>query len=302
MPEQMESSGALAEKIAEILVRWPLYRLYVYLEKQCHVSEAAGYGGLNRYALLPERIRMFCNHAKCGYDTLWELSSAKVYFGNDLINTREYECRNCGANTVHYCFVWQEDKGGNVFVKVGQYPELEERVPEALEQTLDGVDLKFYKNALRMRNFNLGVAAMAYMRRIIENRMNDMLEILHESAIAHNAPTRLLARHEAMMKEKRFSDKIDYAGELLPVSLRPSGKPNPMAILHELASEGLHAKSDEECVDIFDSCRRTFEYVFGKLRIETEDAKNFVKEMAGLAEKKAKRTTDKEAPNPASGL
>jgi len=171
-------------------------------------------------------------------------------------------------------------------VKVGQYPELEERVPEALEQALDGVDLKLYRNALRMRNFNLGVAAVAYMRRIIENRMTDMLEILHESARAHNAPAELLERHQAMKNEKRFSEKIDYAGELLPSSLRPSGKPNPMAILHELASEGLHAKSDEECVDIFDSCRRTFEYVFGKLRIETEDAKNFVKEMAGLAEKK----------------
>jgi hypothetical protein len=65
-----------------------------------------------------------------------------------------------------------------------------------------------------------------------------------------------------------------------------------MAILHELASDGLHAKSDEQCVDIFDSCRRTFEYVFGKLRIETEDARNFVKEMANLAEKKNKGTAD----------
>jgi hypothetical protein len=61
-----------------------------------------------------------------------------------------------------------------------------------------------------------------------------------------------------------------------------------MAILHELASDGLHTKSDEACVAIFDACRRTFEYVFGKLRIETEDAKNFVQGMATLAEKKAK--------------
>jgi hypothetical protein len=297
MLEQMESAGALEEKLAEILVKWPLYRLYA--GKECHVSEGSGYGS-NRYAVLPLRIRMFCNHAKCGYETLWELSYTKVYFGKDFINQRAYVCRNCG-NTAHYCFIWQEREKDDIFVKVGQYPEPEERIPETLEQTLAGFDLKLYKNALRMRNFNLGVAAVAYMRRIIENRMNDMLEILHESAIAHNAPAELLARHEAMTKEKRFSEKVDYAGELLPSGLRPSGKPNPMAILHELASEGLHAKSDEECVDIFDSCRRTFEYVFGKLRIETEDARNFVKEMTGLAEKKAKRSTGKEAPNPASG-
>jgi hypothetical protein len=90
------------------------------------------------------------------------------------------------------------------------------------------------------------------------------------------------------MQEKRFATKIDYAGDLLPASLRPEGKPNPMAILHELASDGLHGKSDEECVDIFDACRETFEYVFGKMRIETEEAKKFVKGMAELADKRAK--------------
>jgi hypothetical protein len=88
------------------------------------------------------------------------------------------------------------------------------------------------------------------------------------------------------MKEKRFAVKVDYAGDLLPANLRPAGKPNPMTILHELTSDGLHSKTDEECVDIFDACRQTFEYVFGKMRVETEDAKNFVKGMALLTGKR----------------
>jgi hypothetical protein len=139
-----------------------------------------------------------------------------------------------------------------------------------------------------MRNFNLGIAAVAYMRRVVENRMSDMLEVLHEAASAHDAPPEVLSRHEEMMKEKRFSVRVDYAGDLLPESLRSKGQPNPMAILHELASEGLHTRTDEECVDIFDACRQTFEFVFGKMRIETEEARNFVKGMAELAEKRAK--------------
>ncbi len=126
------------------------------------------------------------------------------------------------------------------------------------------------------------------MRRVVENRMNDMLEVLLEAARVHNAPAELLARHQEVMKEKRFAVKVDYAGDLLPANLRPAGKPNPMTILHELTSDGLHSKTDEECVDIFDACRQTFEYVFGKMRVETEDAKNFVKEMAALAERRAK--------------
>jgi hypothetical protein len=288
MPDQFDSINALQEPLSEVLTKWPLYRVFVYTGKNCHMETSDGYGRTHRSGLLPKQIRLFCGHKGCGYETLWEISDAQVYFGSEFINRDIYTCRNCGKTTVNYCFIWQERESNNIFFKVGQYPELEERVPDTLKQALDGDDLKLYKNALRMRNFNLGIAAVAYMRRVIENRMNDMLGILHEAAITHNAPAELIARHKGMKEEKRFSVKVDYAGDLLPASLRPSGKPNPMAVLHELASDGLHARSDEECVDIFDACRRTFEYVFGKLRVETEDAKNFVKEMSALTGKRTK--------------
>jgi hypothetical protein len=285
MPDQLDTVEALQESLSDVLTKWPLYRTFAYTGKNCHSEVSNSYGHKRRCGALPKQIRLFCEHKECGYETLWEISDPTVYFGSEFINRDSYTCRNCGKKTVNYCFIWQENSSANVFVKVGQYPELEERVPHALKQALDPDDLKLYKNALRMRNFNLGVAAVAYMRRIIENRMNDMLDILHEAALTHNAPAKTINRHKKMKAERRFKIKVDYAGDLLPANLRPVGKPNPMAVLHDLASDGLHAKSDEECVDIFDACRRTFEYVFGKLRVETEDAKNFVREMSVLAEK-----------------
>lgn len=215
------------------------------------------------------------------------VDNAEVYFAGSSVNERMYRCKNCGVSTVYYCFIWLERDKENLFVKIGQYPELEERVPESLERALDAQDQKFYKNALRMRNFNLGLAAAAYMRRVVENRMNDMLDILHEAAIAHNASPELLKRFKEVKAEKRFDIKVEYAGELLPTYLRPPGKPNPMKVLHELTSDGLHAKSDEECVDIFDACRKTFEFVFGKLRIESEDAKSFLQQIEKLAQRRS---------------
>lgn len=280
--EKIEAAEILKEKLADILVKWPLYRIFSYSGYTCHETEFSGSGQM-RSGFLPKQIRAFCDHEDCGYETLWQVENSQVYFSRSFIHERSYKCRNCGQQQLHYCFIWVERKEDNLFLKIGQYPELEERIPGDLQQALDGADLKLYKNALRMRNFNLGVAAVAYLRRVVENRMNDMLEILHEAAITHNAPAEVVSRHLEMKAEKRFSTKIDYAGILLPASLRPEGKPNPMSILHELASDGLHSKSDAECVDIFDACRRTFEYVFGKLRIETADAKNFVNEMANLA-------------------
>jgi len=296
MPEQIETSSELQEHLAEVLAKWPLFRSYSYTGTSCHETNFQRISD-NRYGVLPKELKLLCTNDKCRQETWWEALDVDVYFGSDFIKQRAYRCKNCSKANIWYCFIWRVRDIGNIFVKVGQYPELEERVPDALQQTLEPSDLKLYKNALRLRNFNLGIAAVAYMRRVVENRMSEMLEILHEAAIAHNAPHELLARHEEMKEERRFSVRVDYAGELLPTGLRPLGKPNPMAILHELASDGLHAKSDEECVDIFDTCRGTFEFVFGKLRIETEDAKNFVREMAILAERKAKSMSDARKPS-----
>jgi hypothetical protein len=275
--------------LKEVLQTWPLYRRLEYT-------------GADKVITVPRYLKLRCSN--CKLESSWQttVTTNVMPRGTQVPQknkggfcTKEYTCRNCGRSSVTYHFCWDNELGTGVFYKVGQYPELEERVSANLESALGADDLKMYKNALRMRNFNLGIAAVAYMRRVVENRMNDMLVVLHEAALAHNAPPETLARHEAMMMEKRFSEKIDYAGDLLPKGLRPQGKPNPMAILHELASDGLHAKSDEECVDIFDACRKTFEYVFGKLRIETEDAKKFIAEMSTLVEKKGKATKAKPA-------
>ena len=287
MEDQPNCLSQLQANLSIVLTSWPLYRTYVYYGRAGHPEHPTAARSGTRFSLLPRELRLYCENEKCKQETWWQTEEGQFFF-NRFIDDAKYVCRNCGKSAVHYYFIWQEQDSSNIFLKVGQYPELEERVSENLIKALDGADLKLYKKALRMRNFNLGLAAVAYMRRVIENRMNDILEILHEAAVTHNAPDELLARHEEMKKEKRFSEKVDYAGALLPKHLRPQGKPNPMAILHELASDGLHARSDEDCVEIFDKCRKTFEFVFGAMRIEAEHAKEFVEAMVDLTKEKAK--------------
>jgi hypothetical protein len=277
--EQFATSNELVSKMEIILQTWPLYRVFQYK-------------GTDQVATVPKFLSLFCGN--CSIDTIWETDLYTNESNRGGFGSKVYKCRNCGSRQTTYYFYWKREDQKTQFFKVGQYPELEERVSQHLEDTLNPEDLKMYKNALRLRNFNLGIAAVAYMRRVVENRMNDILDILYEAARTHNAPAGVLTRHEEMRNEKRFSVKVDYAGDLLPKNLRPEGHPNPVAVLHELASEGLHAKSDEECVDIFDECRQTFEYVFGKMRIETEEAKAFVKGMAKLAEKRANASESKQ--------
>jgi hypothetical protein len=109
-----------------------------------------------------------------------------------------------------------------------------------------------------------------------------MLDVLAEAATESAIAVDELKRMDEIKTSKRFDEKIVYAAKLMPPNLRPGGQ-NPIDRLHELASEGLHSKSEEECLQIFDRCRLVFEYVFSELRVGLEEAKRFLESLKRLS-------------------
>jgi hypothetical protein len=156
------------------------------------------------------------------------------------------------------------------FIKVGQYPAQMADPPTELAKQLDRDDLDFYKKALTSRNFSFGLGALAYLRRVVENRMDDLLELIAQAAAEARFAPDLLKELEQAKKSYRFDDKVTYAAKILPPHLKPGGQ-NPIDLLHDLASEGLHARSEDECLEIFDKSKIVFEYVFRQLKVHQED-------------------------------
>jgi hypothetical protein len=283
MAEEIEelTGEQLTEKLKTALESWPLYRKLHYRGAKDHIE-------------LPLNIWLYCE--RCKNVQRWSRDTTRKDFRGVSHRIRHrvgwedvlYSCRNCPSNpsAVRYNFYWSQDAEPadaiGEFLKVGQWPPLEERVPDTLKKVLDKDDLAFYKNAIRMRNYNLGIAAVAYLRRVVENRINDVLDVLAEAAQEHSFAAEELKKIKEAKRSFRFDDKIDYAAKLLPPHLKPEHKPNPIDVLHDLTSDGLHSKSEEECIDIFDRVRKVFEYVFGNLNVQIEEARAFVKNLEGL--------------------
>ena len=189
---------------------------------------------------------------------------------------------------MRFYFYWNGQANTNCqFFKVGQYPPLEERIPPELEQQLKGDDLEFYKRALRCRNFNFGIAALAYLRRVVENRMNDLLDLIAAAAQQAEFGAEHFAELERVKTSRVFDDKVSYAAAILPPGLRPGGA-NPIDMLHDLASEGIHAFSDTECIDLFDQNRAVFEHVFIELKARETKDKTFGEVLHRLQRRKSK--------------
>jgi hypothetical protein len=276
--KNFEDDGELAEALGEILVSGSLYRNFVYTGRNCHFTNTSSVNRA-RYGLLPKQLRMFCTDEKCKAPTWWETTEPSYYFNSSFIRERYYVCRNCGESVQYYQLIWQEDKSANLFIKIGQWPPLSIEPSPELAKALGAEDLKLYKKGLIDFQFGHGIGAVGYFRRVLENKVNALLDLIVEAAKNAQVPDEHLAEVEAVKQSRRAEDKIDLAVKILPAHLKPGGH-NPLDKLYKPLSAGLHGESDGECLTIFSEAQFVFEYLFKNLTESNEEARRYVKELS----------------------
>jgi len=257
--------------LAQQLAESPLYLKVAYLDGSNTMS-------------LPESISLFCE--RCDKDTNWETYISPHTSHREGFGDKQYKCRNCKDGTITYHYYWGRSTTDKIlFFKVGQWPALEERVPLPLQKSLDRSSLSLYFKALRCRNQNLGLGSLAYLRRVVEDKINLVLDMIAEEAKGVGFAPGQVAKLEGIKSNGLFKDKIDLAAAILPPSLRPGGH-NPIDALHDLASDGIHRRSEEECVEIFDRVRCVFEYLFREIDTRRRSAAEYAESVAKLASKR----------------
>ncbi|MFZ0320890.1 MAG: hypothetical protein WAL56_17315 [Candidatus Sulfotelmatobacter sp.] len=246
------SADKVRALIAQQIAEAPLYTKVVYKD-QSNTSD------------LPAKIVLFCE--TCEKDTNWETAIYHNTTYRTGFAAKEYTCRNCKANKIAYHYYWGTVEGESdnfLFFKFGQWPALEERIPAEVKKNLDRPNLNLYFKALRCRNQNLGLGSLAYLRRVVEQKIDAILDMIAQEAGGVGFAPEHLVKLEAIKGSGLFKDKINLASTILPPSLRPGGH-NPIDALHDLSSDGIHRRSEEECVQVFDRVRFVFEYLFREI-------------------------------------
>jgi len=175
---------------------------------------------------------------------------------------------------------------GKSIMKVGQSPPWTIDPEPAVAQAL-GKHLNEFKKGKINESQGYGIGAFAYYRRIVEELiaelLNDML------AFIPNEKEHQVFR-DALEKVKddiRADVRIDAVKELVPDVLRPGGI-NPLAVLHSALSQGIHAKSDEACLDLAAEVRESLTFLIEQLTRTKENAKTYQASMKALQEKRSK--------------
>src|SRR5258708_31169705 len=177
---------------------------------------------------------------KCGKETTWK-------HGGNLANSPAsfklpmYQCVRCQGDAVYFLIV--ELNNGSA-VKAGQFPMQSARVPSSIEKRLDA-SADFYRKALTCRNEGFGLAAVAYFRRVVEDKTNELIDVVADAAEAYGVSAPEVATIRGAKNEIRYDDKLKVAGQAIPEVLKPHGA-NPFQAMYDLLSIGIHRQSKYE--------------------------------------------------------
>lgn len=188
----------------------------------------------------------------------------------------EYSCRHTPAERVIFFVARTHDIEAqeSTITLVGRDPRPTPSIAQLVANALGEIDLYYYLHALDCRSRGFGIGALVYMRRVVENEMDRLLDIIIETL---GEDDQALRETLASLKGSRqFSEKAAVADARLPPSFFP-GSQNPFARLHDLTSEGVHILDDVESCQRFDECRELFEMLFEKL-LRDRDTKRLYRE------------------------
>lgn len=262
----------------QFITDWPLYTPFDFVEYQP-----------------PNKISHHCTGPKCSKETTWELDHRRDERNFTFL---EYQCTLCGLK---YLSIWyrptkrlprkvvthagEETHYYSAQIqKVGQFPPLSIDVPRALEKNLGGTHAALYRKALVSRNEGFGLGAVSYIRRVVEDKTEELIEVVAQLAEAHQIDAETVKQVRAAKTERAtYDQKLKIAATVLPKSLVIDGV-NPLDVLYSLVSAGLHDLTEEQCIEIADETKSVFEYAFTRLRAEVSERKEFaekVKKWAG---------------------
>jgi hypothetical protein len=202
-------------------------------------------------------LQLHCNSDHCRGTRFFSIDGAPGWLGSDELRQcfLEYSCRNCRATTKTFAIIAIAlEKGlSGLVVKVGEWPPFGPPTPSRLISMV-GPDRELFLQGRQAENMGLGIGAYAYYRRVVERQKDRLLDEIIRVAERTGAQKATLEALTAAKKEGQFSKAVDALKDTIPPALLIDGH-NPLRLLHTALSEGIHDKSDSECLELATSIR-----------------------------------------------
>ena len=172
---------------------------------------------------------------------------------------------------------------GEKTVQLQKYGELPRKKIERSQvlQRFFKDDLDNYEKAAVCLSTGYGIAAFAYFRRVVENNIERLLDLVQEDAKSSSASTKVTAALAELRGHSPMDKKIAIANEALPEYLKPDGL-NPLSRLYRVLSEGVHRLSEKECLNKAKATSECLEYLVSELASRKKHRMHFKSMVGGI--------------------
>lgn len=249
-PKPVEPAKPSGPTLTEFLTGTPLLEVRTV---QAKVNYAAGE---NPYVDLPG-LSIHCSHPACGGVRFFDPSRDKLSFYQFRPRTWSdhtlyYRCRHCGQTQKTYAVRVRAESNLAPTIdiqKFGEIPAFGEPRPNAVKDVLDD-EILFFERGYRAETAGLGIGAFAYYRRFVESHKDRIIAEIRKVAVAQGAKQDVLDTLDKASKMNSFENAVKTVKDAIPDSLRHTGGHNPLTLLHDALSAGLHNEDDEQCLEL----------------------------------------------------
>jgi len=254
-------------------------------------SGKASSAGTSYMLNLPAAIELHCDTESCGGVRLFEPTGEKPWIQGNSLNLFfiVFKCRNCAKSSKIYAiwlrsWTWGGPEG--IIEKLGELPAFGAQTPSRLI-SLVGPERDYYLKGRRAENQGLGIAAFAYYRRVVENQRNRIFDEIIRVSETIGIGQETIEELKAAKGETQFTKSVEAVKSGIPQLLLINGH-NPLTLLHSAISEGLHAETDEECLEIATSIRVVLTELADRLATALKDHAELKTAVSRLLAKKSK--------------
>jgi len=141
--------------------------------------------------------------------------------------------------------------------------------PKSLKSLL-GDDYQLFLEGLTCEKQGMGIGAFTYYRRVVESQKSQLISEILRVAEKLGAPEALRKTLAQAAQEKQFTRAVDAVKDAIPQALLVDSH-NPLKLLHDALSIGVHAETDENCLKIAHGVRMVLADFSERLKLALEE-------------------------------
>lgn len=205
-------------------------------------------------------IHHYCPVAECAGVRRFDSETEVVFHfnkdGNALTQSFVlYFCRNCRRGWKQYALEFRATAGKGIVQveKIGEAPRFGEPRPDLVTNVLDD-EIEFFDRGYRSEQEGLGIGAFAYYRRFVESHKDKIIAEIRKVAVSQGLSQTILDALDRAARVREFSAAVAEVKDAIPDSIKINGA-NPLTLLHDALSAGLHNEDDVDCLAIAQDIR-----------------------------------------------